>query len=162
MGVWPSAFNGAAVTLHWVTNKINKSKKKKIIIMINKSSANLLASVPLRPLTLAIGLRRQWNSKVKKCQKYYIRGAEGGGGGLGALLLRWLMSKTKVSSKKRTTRKTHKNSYKSQWICIMMVFRCWFCRRLPTQQTNATQQLRQFSIFIATLKRKTIRQKIRK
>lgn len=161
MGVWPSAFNGAAVTLHWVTNKINKSKKKKII-MINKSSANLLASVPLRPLTLAIGLRRQWNSKVKKCQKYYIRGAEGGGGGLGALLLRWLMSKTKVSSKKRTTRKTHKNSYKSQWICIMMVFRCWFCRRLPTQQTNATQQLRQFSIFIATLKRKTIRQKIRK
>lgn len=54
--------------------------------MINKSSANLLASVPLRPLTLAIGLRRQWNSKVKKCQKYYIRGAEGGG--LGALLLR--------------------------------------------------------------------------
>lgn len=49
--------------------------------MINKSSANLLASVPLRPLTLAIGLRRQWNSKVKKCQKYYIRGAEGGGAG---------------------------------------------------------------------------------
>jgi len=29
VGVWPSAFNGAAVTLHWVTNKINKSKKKK-------------------------------------------------------------------------------------------------------------------------------------
>jgi len=48
--------------------------------MINKSSANLLASVPLRPLTLAIRLRRQWNSKVKKCQKYYIRWAEGGGG----------------------------------------------------------------------------------
>lgn len=49
--------------------------------MINKSSANLLASVPLRPLTLAIGLRRQWNSKVKKCQKYYIRCRRGGAGG---------------------------------------------------------------------------------
>jgi len=55
VGVWPSAFNGAVTTLHWVTNK----NKKKIIAIKNKSSANLLASAQLRPLTLAIELRRQ-------------------------------------------------------------------------------------------------------
>jgi len=132
VGVWPSAFNGAATTLHWVTNKNKKNNSNKKQKQRQSSGVCATASIDVGDRAAQTILRSRYSSKVNS----------GYGRALGALVSRWLMSKTKVSSKKthkKNPQKIHINRNVFVWWLLFVAGSAGACLHKQMQHNSSDQ-----------------------